>query len=62
MKPQLFVIGMSRLVYPMLGTRCANCHDEPATAPARTPTQKFDYSPQELSTIIEWVALERQAA
>jgi hypothetical protein len=62
MKPYLFVIGMSRSVYPMLGMRSANCHLESATALSPRPPQKFDYSPQELSTILEWVALERKAA
>jgi hypothetical protein len=61
MKPRLFVIAMSRLVYPLLGTRCGNCHSETATGPTPRSTHKFDYSPQELRSIIAWRALERQA-
>jgi hypothetical protein len=44
----------------MPAMRCANCHEEPATVVSRS--QKFDYSPQELSAIIEWLGLERRAA
>ena len=61
MKPRLFVIAMSRLIYPLLQTRSANCHGETATPLRAQPTHKFDYSPQELSSIIEWRVLERQA-
>jgi hypothetical protein len=57
MKPQLFVIGASRPLAPMHGMRNLSCHRPSAT----TQSQKFDYSPQELSSIIEWLALERRA-
>ena len=45
-------------IYPVLAASCAD-HDVPV---AMMPSHMFDYSPEELSAILEWARLERRRA
>jgi hypothetical protein len=48
----------SSTIYPVLAASCADSN----VPVAMMPSHMFDYSPEELSAILEWARLERRRA